>query len=279
MIKQIDCAGKMLDLTVPQVMGILNVTPDSFSDGGRHYVPASALQQTARMIEEGAAIIDVGGESTRPGANDVPLEEELDRVIPVIERVNAEFDTIISIDTSKPQVMSEAVKAGAALINDVNALRADGAVEVAAESGVPICLMHMQGKPRTMQHAPTYKHVVHDVMEFLRGRITVCMEAGIHKDRILVDPGFGFGKTVEQNLQLMRGLDAFHEFDCPVLVGVSRKSMIGVILDADVEERLIGTVALEALAIWQGTQIIRAHDVKAAVDAVKIASAVKSVAV
>jgi len=277
-IRKLDCGGKVLDLSIPQVMGILNVTPDSFSDGGRHFVPVSALQQTEKMLQEGAAIIDVGGESTRPGANDVSLDEELDRVIPVIEKISDEFDTIISIDTSKPQVMSEAVKAGAAFINDVNALRAEGAVEMAAQCGVPVCLMHMQGKPRTMQDAPTYDHVVHDVMRFLRDRVDVCTESGINIEKIIVDPGFGFGKTLEQNLQLMRGLDAFHEFNSPVLVGVSRKSMIGAILDADVDERLIGTVALEALAIWQGAQIIRAHDVKAAVDSVKIAAAVKTVA-
>lgn len=276
MIRKLDCGGKILDLSIPQVMGILNVTPDSFSDGGRHFVPASALQQTATMLEEGAAIIDVGGESTRPGANDVSLDEELDRVIPVIEKIADEFDTIISIDTSKPQVMLEAVKAGATFINDVNALRADGAVEVAAQCSVPVCLMHMQGKPRTMQDSPSYEHVVHDVMRFLRERVEVCTQSGIDIDSIIVDPGFGFGKTLEQNLQLMRGLDAFHEFNSPVLVGVSRKSMIGTILDADVDERLIGTVALEALAIWQGAQIIRAHDVKAAIDSVKIAAAVKS---
>jgi len=275
-IRKLDCGGKILDLSIPQVMGILNVTPDSFSDGGRHFVPASALQQTATMLEEGAAIIDVGGESTRPGANDVSLDEELDRVIPVIEKIADEFDTIISIDTSKPQVMLEAVKAGATFINDVNALRADGAVEVAAQCSVPVCLMHMQGKPRTMQDSPSYEHVVHDVMRFLRERVEVCTQSGIDIDSIIVDPGFGFGKTLEQNLQLMRGLDAFHEFNSPVLVGVSRKSMIGTILDADVDERLIGTVALEALAIWQGAQIIRAHDVKAAIDSVKIAAAVKS---
>lgn len=275
MIREIDCAGKILDLSTPQVMGILNVTPDSFSDGGQYTRAQSAIEQTAIMLAQGARIIDVGGESTRPGAADVSLNEELDRVIPVIEKIAREFDTIISIDTSKPEVMDAAVKAGAGFINDVNALRGEGALEAAVKLGVPVCLMHMQGMPRTMQTAPTYEHVTNDIISFLSDRIKDCVDAGIRHEQLLVDPGFGFGKTLEQNCQLMRELNAFKELDCPVLVGVSRKSMIGQILDVEVDERLIGSVALETLAVWQGATIIRAHDAREAMAAVKIATAVK----
>lgn len=275
MIREIDCAGKILDLSTPQVMGILNVTPDSFSDGGQYTRAQSAIEQTAIMLAQGARIIDVGGESTRPGAADVSLDEELDRVIPVIEKIAREFDTIISIDTSKPEVMDAAVKAGAGFINDVNALRGEGALEAAVKLGVPVCLMHMQGMPRTMQTAPTYEHVTNDIISFLSDRIKDCVDAGIRHEQLLVDPGFGFGKTLEQNCQLMRELNTFKELDCPVLVGVSRKSMIGQILDVEVDERLIGSVALETLAVWQGATIIRAHDAREAMAAVKIATAVK----
>jgi len=256
-------------------MGILNVTPDSFSDGGHFNVLESALRQTDSMLEQGAAIIDVGGESTRPGAAEVSTTEELDRVIPVIEKIANEFDTIISIDTSKAAVISEAVKAGAGLINDVNALQAEGALVAAVNSNVPVCLMHRQGKPRTMQVKPTYSNVTQDVISFLKQRIDECMTAGISKDKLLIDPGFGFGKSLEHNLKLMHDLAEFKKIDCALLVGVSRKSMIGQILDVDADERLIGSVALETLAVWNGADIIRAHDVKAAVEAVKIATAVK----
>ena len=275
MIRGIDCAGKILDLSTPQVMGILNVTPDSFSDGGQYTRAQSAIEQTAIMLEQGARIIDVGGESTRPGAADVSLNEELDRVIPVIEKIAREFDTIISIDTCKAEVMDAAVKAGAGFINDVNALRGEGALEAAVKLGVPVCLMHMQGMPRTMQTDPAYEHVTNDIINFLSERIQDCVDAGIRHEQLLVDPGFGFGKTLEQNCQLMRELVAFTELKCSVLVGVSRKSMIGQILDAEVDERLFGSVALETLAVWQGANIIRAHDVREAMDAVKIATAVK----
>jgi len=257
-------------------MGILNVTPDSFSDGGQFSVVNSAIEQTKEMLEQGASVIDVGGESTRPGAADVSLNEELDRVIPVIEKITTEFDAIVSIDTSKPEVMTAAVKAGAGLINDVNALRAEGALTAAAKTNVPVCLMHMQGVPRTMQTAPTYEHVTNDVITFLDERIQASIEAGVEREKLLIDPGFGFGKNLEQNCQLMRELTYFQKLNCPVLVGVSRKSMIGQILDAEVDERLFGSVALEAIAVWEGANIIRAHDVRAAVDAVKIAVAVKS---
>jgi len=258
-------------------MGILNVTPDSFSDGGRFATTKSAVQQTRAMIEQGAAIIDVGGESTRPGAEDVSLNEELDRVIPVIEKIANEFDTIISIDTSKPEVIRAAVNAGAGLINDVNALQADGALSAAYEANVPVCLMHMQGVPRTMQKEPTYNNVTEEVIAFLKERIDACINAGISKNKLLIDPGFGFGKSLKHNLQLMRDLESFKHIDCPLLVGVSRKSMIGQLLDVEVDDRLIGSVALETLAAWNGADIIRAHDVKAAVEAIKIATAVKQV--
>jgi len=257
-------------------MGILNVTPDSFSDGGKFSAVDSAIQQAKEMLEQGASVVDVGGESTRPGAVDVSLDEELDRVIPVIEKIAAEFDTIVSIDTSKPEVMTAAVKAGAGLINDVNALRAENALTAAAKTNVPVCLMHMQGVPCTMQTAPTYEHVTNDVITFLDERLQACMGAGIEREKLLIDPGFGFGKNLEQNCQLMRELTHFKKLDCPVLVGVSRKSMIGQILDAEVDARLFGSIALETIALWEGANIIRAHDVRAAVDAAKIAMAVKS---
>ena len=275
MVQQLDCAGKYLDLSTPKVMGILNVTPDSFSDGGRFSTIDLAIQQTAKMLDQGAAIIDVGGESTRPGADDVSVNEELDRVIPVIEKITSEFDVIVSIDTSKPAVISAAVEAGASFINDVNALRADGAIEAAVRANVPVCLMHMQGMPRTMQTAPTYEHVTNDIVAFLNERVRSCVDAGIRHEQLLIDPGFGFGKTLEQNCQLMGELDKFAALELPLLIGVSRKSMIGKILDTDVDDRLLGSVALETLAVWQGANIIRAHDVAAARDAIKIAVAVK----
>ena len=265
----------LTDLDFPQVMGILNVTPDSFSDGGKFNLPDTALRQTEIMLSEGAAIIDVGGESTRPGAAEVSVAEELDRVIPVIEKITAHCETIISIDTSKPEVMHEAVKAGAGLINDVNALQSDGAVTTVQQLAVPVCLMHRQGKPRTMQVSPVYENVTDDVIDFLQQRIDVCLNAGIEKNNIIVDPGFGFGKTLQHNLQLMKNLKKFAQLPYPLLVGVSRKSMLGQILDVDVSDRLIGTVALETLAVWQGAKIIRAHDVKAAYEAIKVAMAVK----
>lgn len=275
MSKKINCANKILDLSSPRVMGILNVTPDSFSDGGKFNAVESAMQQVKKMLQEGAVIIDVGGESTRPGAASVSVAEELDRVIPVIEKISKEFDCIVSVDSSKAEVIREAARSGAGLINDVNALQAEGALTAASESQLPVALMHMQGKPRTMQKAPDYKNVTNDVIGFLKQRINACVDAGIAKDKLLVDPGFGFGKTLQHNLQLMHDLAKFKETGCPLLVGVSRKSMIGQILDVEVDDRLIGSVALETLAVWNGADIIRAHDVKAAVEAVKIAMAVK----
>jgi len=274
--KELHCANKILKLGTPQVMGILNVTPDSFSDGGQFATVQSAIEQTQAMLEQGAAMIDVGGESTRPGAAEVSVNEELDRVIPVIEKIASEFDTIISIDTSKPEVIREATKAGAGFINDVNALQTEGALLAALESKLPICLMHMQGVPRTMQTQPEYNNVTDDVIGFLEQRVNACIDAGIQKNKLLIDPGFGFGKTLKHNLQLMHDLVKFKNIDCPLLVGVSRKSMIGQMLDVDVDDRVMGSVALETLAAWQGANIIRAHDVKPAVEAIKVAIAVKS---
>lgn len=276
MIKQLDCNGRVLDLRTPQVMGILNVTPDSFSDGGKHNNYDAALRHALQMRAEGAAIIDVGGESTRPGAAAVSLDEELSRVIPVIEKLRQELDILISIDTCKPEVMREAVTAGAGLINDVNALRAQGALEMASSLNVPVCLMHMQGSPGTMQQQPVYDNVTLDVKNFLHERIVACEKAGIRRDKIIIDPGFGFGKTLEHNLQLMRELSAFMDEGLPVLVGVSRKSMLGLILDAEPGQRLYGTVSLQTMALMQGAHILRSHDVKAALDCIKTVTAVNA---
>lgn len=256
-------------------MGILNVTPDSFSDGGVFLSAEAALAQARRMVEEGAAIIDVGGESTRPGAAAVTSWQEMDRVLPVIEAIQRELPVVISIDTSKPEVMRAAVAAGAGLINDVRALREEGALQTAVRAAVPVCLMHMQGEPRTMQQAPHYGDVVADVKCFLAERISACVAAGMPRERLLIDPGFGFGKALGHNLSLFKHLDVFQELNLPVLIGVSRKSMSGALLGRSLEQRLPASIALAALAVWQGAAIIRAHDVRATVDAVKMIWAVK----
>jgi dihydropteroate synthase len=271
----LDCGGKALDLSRPQVMGVLNVTPDSFSDGGDFFSPAAALERAHGMVEEGAAIIDVGGESTRPGARPVPLEEELRRVLPVIEALHGSLPVPISIDTRKPQVMRAAVAAGAGLINDVNALRAEGAVAVAAELGVPVCLMHMQGEPLTMQRAPGYTDVVGEVSRFLLERARACEAGGVIRERILLDPGFGFGKTATHNLLLLRHLDCLTGLGYPLLVGLSRKSLIGQILDLPVDKRVYPGVALAVLAVWQRAAIVRSHDVRATCEAIRMCQAVR----
>ena len=279
MIDSLNCNGKLLELssaTPPKVMGILNVTPDSFSDGGLFLSAEKGLQQALRMTQEGAVIIDVGGESTRPGATAVSVQEEIDRVIPVIESIHGECDVIVSIDTSKPEVMREAVKAGAGMINDVRALREPDALEAASDMAVPVCLMHMLGEPRTMQEQPEYVDVVQDVKAFLQERIAVCLSAGISGDALLVDPGFGFGKTVEHNLQLVNRLSEFRQLQKPILMGVSRKSSIGTLLDRPANDRLAGSIAMATLCCQNGANIIRAHDVAATVDAVKIFHAVNS---
>jgi dihydropteroate synthase len=272
----LDCAGKSLDLSQPRVMGVLNVTPDSFSDGGDFFSTALALERAWRMVEEGAAIIDVGGESTRPGAQPVPLDEELRRVLPVIEALHDSLPVPVSIDTRKPQVMRAAVAAGAGLINDVNALRAEGAVAVASELAVPVCLMHMQGEPESMQAAPRYTDVVDEVIGFLLDRAQACIAAGVAREKILLDPGFGFGKTAEHNLRLLRHLDRLTGQGYPVLVGLSRKSLIGQILDLPVDKRLYASVALAVLAVWQGAAIVRCHDVRETREAIRMCRAVRN---
>lgn len=258
-------------------MGILNITPDSFSDGGFFMSADKALAQARRLERDGAAIIDVGGESTRPGAQPVSLQEELDRVLPVIEVLTREISIPVSIDTSKPQVMSAAVRAGANMVNDVYALREPQAPETIAKLGVPVCLMHMRGEPRTMQQHPSYDDVVSDVKEFLRDRIAACVGAGINVSRIIVDPGFGFGKTPTHNLELINRLADFRDLACPVLVGVSRKSSIGAILDRPVDQRLAGSLALTVMALLHGAAIIRAHDVAATVDVIRMVEALAQV--
>jgi dihydropteroate synthase len=257
-------------------MGVLNVTPDSFSDGGRHAAPDAALARARAMVAEGAAIIDVGGESTRPGAQPVGEAQELERVLPVIERIRAELDCVVSIDTSKPGVMRAACAAGAGLVNDVMALRAPGAIEAARDAGAAVCLMHMQGEPRTMQQAPRYGDVVREVRQFLAARVAACEQGGLARDRIVVDPGFGFGKTLEHNLQLLGALDRIAPAGVPVLVGVSRKSMFGQLLDRPVGEREAGGLAAAALAAWQGARVVRTHDVRATMDALKVTAAIRA---
>ncbi|NND46306.1 MAG: dihydropteroate synthase [Woeseiaceae bacterium] len=263
-----------LNIAAPAVMGILNVTPDSFSDGGRFDKPHDALRQAAMMAEAGAAIIDIGGESTRPGAKSVSEQEELDRVVPTIESVRAVTDVPISVDTSKPQVMRAAVAAGASMINDVYALQADGALAAAVELKVPVCLMHMRGKPRTMQDNPQYEDVVADVASFLESRIEACVAAGLSEDLIVVDPGFGFGKTHDHNVELLANLRQLRVRDRPVLVGVSRKSTLGELTERTVSERMPASIAAAVVAVLQGADIIRAHDVQETVDALKVVRAV-----
>jgi len=256
-------------------MAILNVTPDSFSDGGRFVTADAALARARIMVEEGADIIDIGGESTRPGAQAVSLQEELDRVIPIVRILSSELAVPISIDTSKAEVMVEAVNAGAGLINDVMGLRTPGALEAAARSSVPVCLMHMQGEPRTMQQAPVYQDVVADIERFFEERVAASVAAGIPRERLLLDPGFGFGKTLEHNLSLLNHLDRFSRLKLPLLVGISRKSMIGAVLDgAPVGQRLYGSLACAVMAVERGASIVRVHDVKPTVDAIKMTAAV-----
>ena len=272
----LDCRGRTLKLDTPVVMGVLNVTPDSFSDGGAFATPASALEHAQRMVREGAAIIDVGGESTRPGASAVSAEEECSRVLPIITALAGTLPVPISIDTSKPEVMRAAVAAGAGLINDVRALREPGALEAAVQCNVPVCLMHMQGEPRTMQSAPHYDDVLSEVSSFLEERIDACLSAGIGRERLLIDPGFGFGKTFEHNLVLFTGLERLLGLGVPLLVGVSRKAMIGAMTGRALGERAAGSVAAATLAAWKGAHIIRAHDVADTVDALAIVTALRA---
>ena len=271
---RLDCAGKLLDLSAPRVMGVLNVTPDSFSDGGRYARLPLALERAREMVAEGAAVIDVGGESTRPGAPPVGVEEELRRVLPVVEALAAELPVPISVDTGTPKVIREAVAVGAGLVNDVRALRVPGALEAAAAAGVPVCLMHMQGEPGTMQASPRYDDVVGEVVRFLEERVAACEAQGIPRSRILLDPGFGFGKALEHNLRLLARLDRLAAVGLPVLVGMSRKSMIGALLDAPVHRRLYGGLAAAVVAVMRGARVVRTHDVRATVEALAVVSAV-----
>lgn len=271
MIKTLRCADKSVDLSRPVVMGVLNVTPDSFSDGGRFTAVEAAVAHGLRMVEEGAVIIDVGGESTRPRAAPVPPEEEIRRVLPVVERLRqAAPQAILSVDTSKPEVIREVVAAGADLLNDVRAFQEPGALEAAAASGCALCLMHMQGDPRTMQLAPSYVDVVKEVKAFLEARAQACRLAGVAADRLAFDPGFGFGKTLAHNLQLLRHLRELTAGESPVLVGLSRKSFVGTLTGRTAGERVHGSVAMAVIAALNGARIIRAHDVAATVDALKI---------
>jgi dihydropteroate synthase len=267
------CRSRTIDLTRPVVMGILNVTPDSFSDGGRYAAVGAALARARQIVAEGGVIIDVGGESTRPGAAGVEESVEIARVLPVIEGIAASCDVAISIDTSKPAVMTAAVSAGACIINDVYALRAPGARAAAARAEAGVCLMHMQGEPRTMQDSPHYNDVVAEVMEFLARERSACLDAGISRDAIALDPGFGFGKNLEHNLTLLRELPRFAALDAPLVIGVSRKSVIGKILGKPLNDRLYGGLGLASLAVCGGARIIRTHDVGPTVDAVRSVSA------
>lgn len=268
-------AGRQLDLSQPRIMGVLNVTPDSFSDGGSFFDRDKALAQGLRLWHEGADIIDIGGESTRPGAADVSVQQELDRVIPLIERLEDGCPLPISIDTSKPEVMQAAVTAGAAIINDVYALQRPGALAMAAQLRVPVCLMHMQGEPRTMQQAPCYTDLFGEISGFFQARIEACTAAGIARQRLLLDPGFGFGKTLEHNLRLLAGLKTFTGLGQPLVVGLSRKSMLGALLDgAPTGERLAASLAAGLLAVQRGANILRVHDVKATRDALRVIQAI-----
>ena len=267
---QLTSRNKNLDLSTPQVMGILNVTPDSFSDGGKFNRIDYALNHVESMLQAGTSIIDIGGESTRPGAQEVALNEELDRVVPIIEAIRQRFNCWISIDTSKAMVMKEAVNAGADLINDVRALQEPNALEVAAKANVPICLMHMQGQPRTMQHQPNYNHLIQDVSDFLSERISACENVGISRQQLILDPGFGFGKTLEHNYQMLAKFEQFHQFGLPVLAGMSRKSMIFNLLGKPPAECLAGSLACATIAAMKGAHIIRVHDARETAEVVKI---------
>ena len=272
---ELTCGNFSLDLSSPAVMGILNLTPDSFSDGGRFTDSDRAIRHALAMVNEGAAIIDIGGESTRPGAESVTVQQELDRVMPVVEALVAELPVPVSVDTSKPEVMQAAISAGAGMINDVMALRSPGAIDAVRDTGnVALCLMHMQGEPRTMQKNPVYGDVVSEVRNFLLERAVACERAGIKRSRILLDPGFGFGKTLEHNIALLKNTDLLAAEGYPLLVGISRKSMIGQLLgDVPVDQRLQGSVAAAVIAAMKGANILRVHDVRETVDALKIVEA------
>lgn len=271
---QIRCKQSMIDLTYPQVMGVLNITPDSFSDGGKYNQLDAALRQANTMIQAGATFIDVGGESTRPNSKEVSIDEELSRVIPVIEKIKYYFDVWVSIDTSKPEVMIEAANVGADLINDIRAFTLPGALEAAVLTELPVCLMHMRGTPQTMQQMTSYKRDIYlEVDDFFKQRIDVCVNSGIPKNKILLDPGFGFAKNLAHNYQLLAKLQYFNHFGLPLLVGMSRKSMIGQVLNVPLEERLAGSLACAVIAGMKGASIIRVHDVKETIEVLRIVQA------
>lgn len=272
---RLQCGSRVLDLSAPAVMGVLNVTPDSFSDGGKFFDLNAALERAAQMVSEGAAVIDVGGESTRPGAAIVSVDQELQRVAPVIEAICKRHDVLVSVDTSKPEVMHAAVAAGAGLINDVRALSEPGSLQAAANSGVAVCLMHMQGQPQSMQDAPQYDDVPAEVSAFLRTRVQACINAGIAHERLVIDPGIGFGKSLEHNLALLAQLPMLHRLKLPVLIGVSRKSLIGAVLGQPIAQRVHGGLALATAAVLAGAKIIRTHDVAATLDVVRMAHALR----
>jgi dihydropteroate synthase len=274
------CAGHTLDLTRPVIMGVINTTPDSFSDGGTLYRDSCldierAMDRARAMAAAGAMILDIGGESTRPGAQPVSAEEEMDRVLPLVERITAELGVVSSVDSSTPVLMREAARAGAGLLNDVRALTREGALEAAADTGLPVCLMHMQGEPDTMQVAPQYSDVVTEVCDYLMGRVAACQGQGIVRERLLLDPGFGFGKTVTHNMQLLRELPRLATWGFPLVVGFSRKSLIGKLLGREVGERLPASLALAVLAAQRGAAVIRTHDVAATADAVAMSVALE----
>lgn len=269
--------GSTLDLSHPHVMGILNVTPDSFSDGGQHNSLVEALKHANAMINAGATIIDVGGESTRPGAAEVSTEEELERVIPVVEAIAQRFEVWVSVDTSKAEVIRESARVGAHIINDIRSLQEPGALTAAAETGLPVCLMHMQGEPKTMQQAQQYDDVFADVNRFFVEHIARCEAGGISKEKLLLDPGFGFGKNLTHNYQLLARLSEFHHYGMPLLVGMSRKSMVGQLLNVGPDQRLSGSLACAVIAAMQGAQILRVHDVKETVEAMRVVEATLSV--
>ena len=278
----LECAGRTLSLDRPVVMGVINTTPDSFSDGGLLYRGARldmnrALGRARDMVSEGAHVLDIGGESTRPGAAPVSVAEEMDRVLPLLERINGELDVVVSVDTSTPALMSEAARLGAGLINDVRALTREGALAAAADSGLPVCLMHMQGEPGSMQADPHYEDVVSEVSDYLVARVDACTAAGIVPQRLLLDPGFGFGKTVAHNLVLLRELPRLGALGFPLLVGLSRKSMIGKLLGREVGQRLPASLALALLAVERGAGVVRTHDVAATVDALAMVTALREV--
>jgi dihydropteroate synthase len=276
----LQCGARSLDLSVPRVMGVMNLTPDSFSDGGRLWLDGRPdldrlLRRAERMHADGADILDLGGESTRPGAAPVSVQEECDRVLPAVEAISTRLDVILSVDTSTPELISAAASAGAGLINDVRSLSRPGAMDAAAATGLPVCLMHMRGEPGTMQKEPVYRDVCGDVRDFLLERLSACVSAGIPRQNLLLDPGFGFGKTLEHNLALFRGLPELVALGCPVLIGVSRKSMIGRILGRDTRQRLAGGLALATLAASKGVAIVRTHDVRATRDVLAMVAAVR----